>query len=110
MIEIDKLQDRIIEELDSLIKHLDKFEEKYWSEFFRKIKKLIDNGDTRAIDSLTNIRGGMGSFTDLVICQLNGHTIEKKEEDFANTELQRLGNIVLKSADSLKHLLNKHVK
>ena len=96
-----KLQDKLIEQLESLISHLDKYEEKDWSLIFSKIKRLIDNGDRSGIDSLKNMRGGMGSFTDLIICQINGHRIDKNEENFANIELMRLGNLVLNTADKL---------
>jgi len=70
---------------------------------------LIDNGDFRAIDSLNSIQGEMGSFTDLVICKMNKHKIEQHEEVFANTELLRLGGLVLRSADKLKRLINKKI-
>ena len=105
MSEINIIQDRILGELEMLINHLDRYMERTWSDYFREIKTLIDKGDTRAIDSLNNIRGGMGSFFDLVICRINGHSIEKNEEEFANRELMRLGDLVLKSADKLKRLL-----
>ena len=105
MKEIELLQDRILSELNLLINHLDKYEEKNWSDYFRKMQRLIQNGDTRAIDSLNSIRGGMGSFNDLVICKMNKHKIEKDQEDFANSELMRLGGLVLKSADKLKRLI-----
>ena len=39
------------------------------------------------------------------IYQINGHKIDKKEEDFANSELMRLGESVFKSADKLKRLI-----
>lgn len=104
MTEIDKLQDILLTDLNILIQHLDRFEEKFWSDYFRKVYKLIDNGDLRGLDSLTTMRGGMGSFTDLVICKLNGHKIEKTEEDFANIELMRLGELVFKSADKINRL------
>jgi len=105
MEEMDLLQDRILGELNLLINHLDKYEEKNWSDYFRKVQRSIDNGDIRAIDSLNSIRGGMGSFNDLVICKMNKHKIEKDEENFANSELMRLGDLVLKSADKLKRLI-----
>jgi len=105
MTETDKFQGIILVDLTTLIKHLDKYEEKHWSDYFRKIHRLIDNGDLRAIESLNKMRGGMGSFFDLVICKINGHIIEKEDEDFANSELMRLGDLVLKSADKLKRLI-----
>ena len=67
---------------------------------------MIDNGDRRGIDSLRNMRGGMGSFTDLIICEINGHRINKSEENFANTELIKLGNLVFTTADKL----NREIK
>jgi len=59
----------------------------------------------RGLESINNMRGGMGSFFDLEICKINGHTIKKEEEDFANSELMRLGELVLKSADKLRQLI-----
>ncbi len=105
MKETDKLHNIILDDLTALIKHLDKYEEKNWTDYFRKVQTLIENGDLRGLESLNNMRGGMGSFFDFVICKVNGHTIEKEEEDFANSELMRLGDLVLKSADKLKRLI-----
>ena len=103
-----ELQDKLIEQLQTLIVHLDKYEEKNWSIIFSKIQKLIDNGDRRGIDSLKNMRGGMGSFTDLIISQINGHRIDKNDENFANKELMRLGNLVFDMVDKLNRELNKN--
>lgn len=101
-----ELQDKLIEQLQSLIAHLDKYEESKWSEIFSNIQKLIDNGDRRGIDSLKNMRGGMGSFNDLIICQVNGHRVEKNEENFANTELIKLGSAVSNTTDKINRELN----
>lgn len=105
---MNELQDRLIKELGDLITHLNTFEEVSWSSHLKKVRKLIDNGDRRGLDSLKNIRGGMGSFNDLVICQINGHKIEKTQENFANIELMRLGEIVFTTADKLNRELNKN--
>jgi len=51
---------------------------------FSKIQKLIDNRDRCRIDSLRNMLGRMGDFTDLIICKTNGHRINENEENFAN--------------------------
>ncbi len=106
---VNELQDKLIEELQKLIVHLDRYEEKNWSTTFSKIQKLINNGDRRGIDALKSMmRGGMGSFIDLIICQVNGHKIDKSEENFANEELRRLGNIVSNTADKLNREWNKN--
>lgn len=102
MKEIDRLQKQIIDELHSLILHLEKYEEKQWADYFRKMKLQIENGDIRAIIQLTRIRGGMGSFSDLVSCKINGHNIEKQDEHYANLELMRLGDKVIASAFKIK--------
>jgi hypothetical protein len=104
---MNELQDRLIKELEDLITHLNTYDEKNWASIFIKIQKLIDLGDRRSLDSLKSMRGGMGSFTDLVICQINGHNIDKNQEDFANKELMRLGGLAFKSADKLNKELNK---
>lgn len=104
---MNELQDRLIKELSDLIAHLNIFEEANWSSIFTKIQKLINNDDRRGLDYLKNMRGGMGGFTDLVICQINGHKVEKNQEGFANKELMRLGGIVFGTADKLNRELNK---
>jgi len=104
---MQELQNRLIQELDGLIAYLRKYEEQTWSSTFANIQQLIDNGDRRGLDALKNMCGGMGSFTDLVICQMNGHKIEKEEEDYANKELMRLGSLVFMTADILSRELNK---
>ena len=104
---MNELQDKLIKELGDLIAHLNIFEEGNWSSIFIKVQKLIDNGDRRGLDSLKNMRGGMGSFNDLVICQINGHKIEKNQEEFANKELIRLGELVFATVDKLNRELNK---
>ena len=104
---MNELKDKLIKELGDLIAHLNIFEEGNWSSIFIKVQKLINNGDRRGLDSLKDMRGGMGSFNDLVICQINGHKIEKNQEEFANKELIRLGELVFATADKLNRELNK---
>lgn len=41
----------------------------------------------------TSIHGGMGSFSDLIICRANNHQIEEKREPLANQLLQHLSSI-----------------
>lgn len=103
-----KLQDKLLRNLKKLIDHLEKYEENSWSSFFKKVYRLIDQGDLRGVEALKKMPyGGMGGFTDLVICVRNGHKIEGKEEDFANRELMRLGNEVLLTNDKLRKELRK---
>jgi len=107
---MEELQNRLLYELKALITHLDKYGEYDWSQQFSLIKNSINNGNIKGIDALKKVRGGMGSFTDLIICQANGHNINKNEEGFANTELWRLGGIVFSTADDIKKELKKEEK
>ncbi len=99
---MSKLQDRLLQDLEKLIDHLEKYEESHWSGFFRKVYQLVDNGQLRGVEALKEMPyGGMGGFSDLVICAENGHKIEKNQLRFVNDELMRLGNKVMKTNDKL---------
>lgn len=104
---MNELQEKLIKELSNLIAHLNTYEEQNWASIFFRIQKLVDNGDRRGIDLLKNVRGGMASFTDLIISQNNGHKVEKSQEDHANNELTRIGNLVFTTADKLDRELNR---
>ena len=104
---MEELQDQLIQELGLIIDHLKKYEELTWASHFTRARDLVDHGDIRGVEFLTNMRGGMGSFLDLGICRENGHKIEKGEEDFANTELMRLGEQAFFTADKLKREVNR---
>lgn len=101
-LDINKLQDRILNELSQLIQHLEKYKEKHWSNYFNKVRTMIDNGDMKGIEVLNNMCGGMGSFFDLIISDINGYSVEKDEENFANKELMKLADSVFKTADEIK--------
>ncbi len=90
--------DELKMQLKDLIAHLRRYEEKKYLVNFLEILRLLEAKDRRGLDALKSMmRGGMGSFNDLVICQINGHKIEKNEEDFANEELERLKNLIFKT-------------
>lgn len=71
--------------IEPLISLLERTGEKHWLSHVRKHR----SGGS----SFRSIFGGMGSFNDLIVCQANGHAIEKKREALANTWLSCLSSI-----------------
>ena len=104
---MEELQNQLLLELNKLITHLEKYNVSSWVIIFKKIESQIDNGNRLGIDALKNMRGGMGSFTDLVISAINGHNVKKEEENQANNQLMLLSNSVFTTVDKLNRLLNK---
>ena len=88
--------------LNELISFLDKFNEKAWSKFFSDLKEQVENENRQAVVSLTQMRGGMGSFYDLVICKINGHNIDRQDEAEVNEELMQLAEDVFSLARQIR--------
>lgn len=101
---MEALTAKLVEELDRLVQHLERYQVTRWRDYFREIKRRVEKGDEEAIGILTRLPGGMNSFSDLVICSINGHRIESHEEDSANETLARLGERVVAVAVQLKRL------
>jgi hypothetical protein len=76
--------------LNKLVSFLDKYNEKSWSKFFNDLKGQVENGNRQGVVSLTQMRGGMGSFYDLAICKINGHDIHDEDEAKVNEKLMQL--------------------
>lgn len=104
---MDELQDQLIKELGVLILLLEKHEVSSWASTFKSIQNSVNIGNKKSLDFLTSMHAGMGSFNDLIICQINGHKIEKKEESEANNELVRLGKLIANIAQKIKRKLNQ---
>jgi hypothetical protein len=88
--------------LNKLISFLDKYNEKSWSKFFSNLKEQVENEKKQAVISLTQMRGGMGSFSDLVICKINGHNIDRQNEVEVNEELMQLAEDVFSLARKIR--------
>ncbi len=103
-----ELQDKLIQELENLIAFLNIYEEYNWSLTFVKVKKVIKGDPKYGLQILNDVNGGMGSFTDLVICQMNGHNVNKDQENLVNEELRRLSDIVFSTAYKFSRALSKN--
>jgi hypothetical protein len=88
--------------LQKLISLLDKYDEKSWGKFFNSLKGQVENGNRQGVVALTQVRGGMGSFYDLVICRINGHDIQAEDEAKVNEELMQLAEDVFSLARQIR--------
>ncbi len=80
----------LVARLQELILFLERYNEKSWSKYFIGIKEQLENGNRQGVLTLSQMRGGMGSFSDLVICKINGHEIREEDEAKVNEELIQL--------------------
>jgi hypothetical protein len=78
--------------LKKCIELLENYKEEFWSKKLNDIlNKLIETGMSSDLGSdILILYGGMGSFSDLVIMEVNGYDIKENEEDNANEELENL--------------------
>lgn len=95
--------DMLIENVDELIRLMEKHNEKYWSEYFRKAIGMVKDRNFRGIELFLQSFGGMGSFNDLVITRINGHTIQKKDEEMVNKKMEELKAKIHKLSIEIKH-------
>jgi hypothetical protein len=95
--------DTLIEKVDELIRLMEKHNEKYWSEYFRKAIGMVKDRNFRGIELILKSFGGMGSFNDLVITRINGHTIQERDEEMVNEKMKELKENIYKLSIEIKH-------
>ena len=84
--------------LTDCMKLLQSVGETFWSE---KIEAVVERGISPfAARSILEWYGGMGSFTDLLICRINGHDVEVGDEPEINKRLSALRTEIYKKAGS----------
>ena len=90
--------------LEDLISLLESDDETHWSNWLSKSKSRIEGSDFLGIELLLSAYGGMGSFNDLVICQLinNGKVEFTKGYTEKNEELSKLRSKAWELAESIK--------
>ena len=91
--------------LERLIFLLESNNEIHWSTWIAKSKSRIESSDFSGIELLLSAYGGMGSFNDLVICQLmnNGKVEVTNGYSEKNKELSILRSKAWELAESIKH-------
>jgi hypothetical protein len=83
-------EETLVEVMEQLVALLDQCSETLWCSRIRDDLRLLKNQDAYGAERFLSYFGGMGSLNDLVLCQLNGHTIDKSREDEANARFTTL--------------------
>jgi len=96
--------DELLKTLGELIQLLESDGEEHWSEWLRLSRVRLLNSDYSGIEHLRSAYGGMGSFTDLVICQSyeNGEFSWKEGHVAKNHRLDELRSKAWKLADDIR--------
>lgn len=96
--------DELLKTLGELIQLLESDGEEHWSEWLRLSRVRLLNSDYSGIEHLRSAYGGMGSFTDLVICQRyeNGEFSWKEGHVAKNNRLDELRSKAWKLADNIR--------
>ena len=78
--------------------------ESHWSEILRAFVEDSDNTglDLRRIEEVLSWFGGMGSLSDVCICQRNGHDVPDGQEDRLNGALSKATDSIYESAMEAK--------
>lgn len=85
-----ELNDRLLEQLEQLIAFLRFYNEMGWADYFEGPLERCRRFETGGLTRILGAYGGMDSLNDVVICQANGHRIEKNEENEANAHFWQL--------------------
>ncbi len=92
---------KLIELLENLLNLLKTHNESHWVNWYSKsLQSLRDN--RFAIPQILGAYGGMGSFNDLIIHPMNGHTIEESEIDLVNNRLRELAKEIYDICKQIK--------
>jgi len=96
--------DELLKTLGELIQLLESDGEEHWSEWLRLSRVRLLNSDYSGIEHLRSAYGGMGSFTDLVICQSydNGEFSWKEGHVAKYNHLDELRSKAWKLADNIR--------
>jgi hypothetical protein len=88
--------------LDETIAFLRKHGVTHWPESLERSRAFIENRDFRGVEELFSIFGGMGSFNDVMIDPLNGHSVAESEVARVNDRFQMLKGNIYNSVTTLR--------
>ena len=77
--------------------------EHHWCAWLEESSRRIENGDFSGIEHLRSAFGGTGSFNDLVILPINGHSVSDEESCGVNAQLSDLRHEIFELADYIRH-------
>ena len=88
--------------LADTVELLDQHGEHHWSEALRKRLERLDENIDGAGTAVLGFYGGMGSFNDLVIHPINGHSVADDEVGPVNDKLSALRSAIWTEAVALR--------
>ena len=90
---------RLSESLTECSELLQSVGETFWS---GKIEAVLAQGiSDYCARGILEWYGGMGSFSDLMICRINGHDVRSEDEPEINQKLSVLRTMIYEEADAL---------
>jgi hypothetical protein len=93
---------KLISLLDQSSNFLARHGEANWSECLLKSKLLLEAGNFSGVPLLLGAYGGMGSFNDLILSPINGHTLCDQETDKVNIKLNKYRSELYDLANQIK--------
>lgn len=96
---------RLLTSLEEVVLLMSQHGEELWSSRIGELRERLAEHDANALDLLLGYFGGMGSWNDLVIHPLNGHTVEAEELMEVDERLRVLRGDVWQHAHKLRHEL-----
>lgn len=76
--------------------------EQRWCEWLEESFRRIENSDLSGVDHLRGAFGGMGSFNDVLISPVNGHSVSDEESWGLNARLDELRHELYELADYIR--------
>jgi len=98
----DRLQ-RLSGLLDETLALLNQHGESHWAAWLATCERGLASYDAHGLDRLLGAFGGMGSFNDLLVMEMNGHRIQQVQEAAVNSRLTELRNEIWLEATALRH-------
>ena len=75
--------------------------EEHWSTWFADVRQRLERHDPQAFVQASAAFGGMGSFNDVVIHSINGHTVPDSRIGGVNERLGELRSVIWAEARDL---------
>jgi hypothetical protein len=104
--EAEERVDRLLARLDEGVALLDEHGESHWARWMHTVRAEVQMHDAHGLRRLLQAYGGMGSFNDVVLTNLNGHQFDTKQERIANERLDALRSSMYSDATGLLHDLD----
>lgn len=73
----------------------------HWSTWFADVGRRLERHDPYAFDRASMAFGGMGSFNDVLIHPINGHTVPRDRIAAVNERLDELRGVIGREAREL---------